>query len=102
MTSPYPTMHLVKKVITKGKYIDYWNKIQSYELGFTPYRLHTNVDGNVTPVRGYDGDVYVLDHVATMEFGGRQIETDKISSKQLMGVAAWLCKEIEDPLELKV
>ena len=30
-------------------------------LGFTPYRLHKNVDGTfVTPIRVYDGKVYVL------------------------------------------
>ena len=40
-------------VTTLGKYGDYTNEIQqSYEPGFTPYRLHTNVDGTfVTPVR---------------------------------------------------
>ena len=65
-------LQMAKKVETKDKYKDYWNEIQqSYELGFTPYRLHTNVDSiYVTPIRVYDGSVYVLDDVAT----------DKISS----------------------
>ena len=43
---------MVKKVVvTKGKSKDYTNEIrQSYELGFTPYRLHTNPVGTyVTP-----------------------------------------------------
>ena len=66
-------LQMAKKVVTKGKYKEYWNEIQqSNELGFTPYRLHTNVDNiYVTPIRVYDGSVYVLDDVAT----------DKISSK---------------------
>ena len=55
---------------------------QSYELGFTPYRLHTNVDGTfVTPIRAYDGQVYVSDDVTTMQFTTRQIARDTISSK---------------------
>ena len=34
-----------KVVVTKGKFKDYCNEIQqSYELGFTPYRLHKNAD----------------------------------------------------------
>ena len=50
--------------------------------GFTPYMLHTNSDGTfVTPIRYYDVRVYVLDDIATMEIGDRQIETDEISSK---------------------
>ena len=79
---------------------------QSYELGSAPYRLHTNSDGTfVTPVRVYDGKVYVLDDVATMDIGNRQIATD--TSKLIYfvkgdGVAALLCKEIEDPLEVEV
>ena len=75
---------LVKKVVlTKGKFKDYWNEIQqSYELGFTPYRLHKNADGTfVTPIRYYDGKVYVLDDSATMEIGDWHLETDEISSK---------------------
>ena len=72
-----------KVVVTKGEFKDYVDEIrQSYELGFTPYRLHTNSDGTfVTPIRVYSGRVYVLDEVATMEIGGPQIETDEISSK---------------------
>ena len=55
---------MVKKVVvTKGKFKDYMDVIeQSYELGFTPYRLHTNADGTfVTPSRVYSGKVYVLE-----------------------------------------
>ena len=72
---------MVKKVVvTKGKYKDYMS--ESYELGFTPFRLHTNADGTyVTPIHVYDGKVYVLDDVATMEVGEWYIERDKISSK---------------------
>ena len=49
-----------------GRYEDYYAEInQSYVLGFPPYRLRTNVDGTfVTPIRYYDGRVYVLDDVA--------------------------------------
>ena len=51
-------------------------------LGFTPYRLHKNVDGTfVTPIRVYDGKIYVLDDVATMEVGDRYLTTHTISSK---------------------
>ena len=70
---------MVKKVVlTKGKFKDYWNEIQqSYELGCTPYRLHTNVDDTfVTPTRYYDGKVYVLDDVATMGIGDWYREMD--------------------------
>ena len=45
-------LQVVKKVLTTvGQFKDYIAEIeQSYELGFTPYRLHTNVDGVfVTP-----------------------------------------------------
>ena len=65
-------LQIVKKVVvTKGKLEDYWNETQqSYVLGFTPFRLHKNADGKfVTPVRYYNGKVYVLDDVATMEIG---------------------------------
>ena len=75
---------MVKKVVvTKGKFKDYGDEIrQSYVLGFTPYRLHTNVEGTfVTPIRVYSGKVFVLDDVATMEIGNRQIATDEIDSK---------------------
>ena len=72
-----------KVVVSKGKYKDYTNEMrQSYELGFTPSRLHTNTVGTyVTPIRVYDGEVYVLDDVATMKVGEWYIETDEISSK---------------------
>ena len=51
-------------------------------LGFPHYRLHTNVDGTcVTPIRYYDGRVYGLDDVATMDVKGRHIATDKLGSK---------------------
>ena len=65
-------LQVVKKVVvTVGKFKDYIEEIQqSYELGFTPYRLHTNVEGTfVTPIRVYSGKLYVLDDVATMEVG---------------------------------
>ena len=76
-------LQMVKKiVVTEGKFKDYGDEIQqSYELRFTPYRLHKNVDCTfATPIRYYDGRVYVLDDVATMEIGNRQIATDKLSS----------------------
>ena len=62
-----------------GRYEDYWVEIsQSYVLGFPPYRVHTNVDGTfVTPIRYYDGRVYVLDDVATMDVTKRYIVDDK-------------------------
>ena len=51
-------------------------------LGFPPYRLHTNVDGTfVTPIRYYDGRVYVLDDVPTMDVSGRHIATNKLGSE---------------------
>ena len=77
-------LQMVRKVVvTKGKFKGYWNEIQqSYELGFTPYRLPKNVDGTfVTPIRVYRGKIYVLDDVATMEVGDWYFETDTISSK---------------------
>ena len=77
-------LQVVKKVFaTRGQYKDHANEIrQSYVLGFPPYRLHTNEDGTfVTPIRVYDGWVYVLDDVATMQVTTRNIATDKISSK---------------------
>ena len=62
---------------------DHWNEIQqSYVLGFIPYRLDKNADGTfVTPFRYYDGKVYVLDDVATIEISDWHLETDTISSK---------------------
>ena len=77
-------LQIVKKVvISKGQYKDYANEIrQSYGLGFTPFRLHTNENGTfVTHIRVYDGKVYVLDDVATMQVTGRYIATDKLSNK---------------------
>ena len=73
-----------KVVVTVGKFKDNIDEIQqSYELGFTPYRLHKNENGVfVTPIRVYDG-VYVLDDVATMEVGDRHLATDTISSIQV-------------------
>ena len=62
-----------------GTYEDYWAEIsQSYVLGFPSCRLHTNVDGTfVTPIRVYNGRVYVLDDVATMDITKRHITGDK-------------------------
>ena len=75
---------MVKKVdVTVGKFKDYSDEIQqSNALGFTHYRLHKNVDGTFgTPIRVYDGKVYVLDAVATMEVGNRYLTADTIISK---------------------
>ena len=60
--------------VSKGSYKDYTNAIrQSYELGFTPYILHTNTVGTfVTPIRVYGGNVYVLGDVVTMEVDNRE------------------------------
>ena len=57
-------------VVTEGKFKEYSVEIQqSYVLEFTPYRLHKNADGTfVIHIRVYDGKVYVLDDVATMEW----------------------------------
>ena len=57
-------LQLVKKVVaTVGTFGDYIDEIrQSYELGFPPYRLHTNG--------------YVLDDVTTMDITGRHITGD--------------------------
>ena len=74
-------LQVVKKVaVTDGKFKDYIAEIQqSYELGFTPYRLHKNVDGTfVTPIRYYDGKVYVVDEVATMGVGDQILTEDTI------------------------
>ena len=76
-------LQLVKKVVTTVvKYKDYYAEIQrSHVLGFPPYRLHTNVEGTfVTPIRYYDGRIYVLDDVATVDVTGRYIATDKLGS----------------------
>ena len=57
---------------------DYTDEIQqSYELGFTPYRLHKRPDGVfVTSIRVYMGRVYILDDVTTMQVTTRQIATE--------------------------
>ena len=90
-----------KVVVTVDKFKDSIDEIQPISvLGFTPYRLHENADGTfVTPILVYDGKVYVLDDVATMEVGNRNLTTDKVNSKL---VVALFCKEIEDLLELRV
>ena len=84
-------LQLVKKIVkTVGRYEDYYAEIdQNYGLGFPPYRLHTNVDGTfVTPIRYYDGRVYVLGDVATMDVTGRHIATDTLASKLVYFVEA--------------
>ena len=53
---------MVKKlVVTVNKFKNYIDEIQqSYELGFTHYRLYKNEDGVfITPIRVYDGRVYM-------------------------------------------
>ena len=55
-------LQVVKKVVaTVGQFKDYIDEIQqSYEIGFTHYRLHTNEVGSfVTPIRVYSGRVFV-------------------------------------------
>ena len=50
-------LQVVKKVVvTEGKFKDYIDEIQqSYELGFTHYRLHKNIDRTfVTSICVYD------------------------------------------------
>ena len=72
-------LQLVKKVVTTvGTFGEYIDEIQqSCELGFTPYRLHTNEVGTyVTPIPVYDGRVYVLDDVAALQVTNRPIATD--------------------------
>ena len=67
-------LQVAKKVVaTVGLCKDYMDEIQqSFELGFTPYRLHTYVEGSfVTPIRVYSGMVFVLNDVATMEVSER-------------------------------
>ena len=55
--------------------------------GFTPYRLHQTVDGTFgTPIRVYDGNVYVLNDVATMEVGDQYLTTDIISSSDIVAL----------------
>ena len=65
---------LKEAVVTVDKFKDYIS-----EIGFPPYRLHTNVEGVFgTPIRVR---VFVLDDVATIKIGNRRIAADKISSK---------------------
>ena len=69
----------MKKVVTTvNTFGDYIDEIQqSDELGFPPYRLHTNEVGTyATPIRVYDGRVYVLDDVAELQVTNRRIATD--------------------------
>ena len=75
----YVDLQLVKKVVaTVGQYKDYVNGInQSYVLGFPPYRLHTSGHGTfVTPICVYNGRVYVLDDVTTMDVTVGRIVND--------------------------
>ena len=83
-SGPEVNLQVVKKVVrTVDRFGGYTAEIrQSYELGFTPYRLHMNSDGAfVTPIRVYDDRVYVMDDETTMQITTRQIATDRISSK---------------------
>ena len=91
-----------------GKFEDYVDEIQqSYVLGFTPYRLHRNADGIFVtpppppppPLRVYDVKVYVLDDVATMVGGDRNVTTDIINSKLVYFLKG---DGIEDPLDQEV
>ena len=78
-SGPEGNLQVAKKVVTTvGRIGDYIDEIQqSYELGFTPYSLHKNAHGTfVTPIRVYDGRVYVLDDETTMQVTTRQIATD--------------------------
>lgn len=67
-----------KVIVTSGKYLDYVTQIQeSYRLGFTPFRLHTNTKGTwVTPIRCYNEGVYVSDSVGAVDVSSRTLETD--------------------------
>ena len=81
---PEGNRQVVKKVVTTvDRFGEYIAEIdQSYVLGFTRYRQHMNVDSTfVTPIRTYDGHVYVLDDVTTMKVTTREIATDNIISK---------------------
>ena len=82
-SGPGGNLQMVEKVVTSvGRYGGYKDEIQqSYEIGFMPYQLHGNVDGEfLTPIRTYDGHVYVLDDVATMKVTDRYIATYTISN----------------------
>ena len=51
-------------------------------LRFTCCRLHRYADGTfVTPIRVYEGKVYVLDDVATMEVDDLDLIMDEINTK---------------------
>ena len=70
-------LQMVKKVVvTKSKFNEYMDEIQqSYELGFTPYRLYKNQYGiYIIPIRVYDESVYVLENVATMNVSSWYLE----------------------------
>ena len=98
ITSGPGSLQVAKKVVTTvGQFKDYMDEIRpSYELGFTPYRLHTNVDREF--LRAYDRQVYVLDDVSTMTVTSRYIAPDGVSSKLVYftkgddggGGVAWL------------
>ena len=78
-TTSIINLQTVKRVTaTSGKYKDYIKQIQeSYNLGFTPYRLHVKYSGNwVSPVRCYDKKVYVSDNEGAMEITEGVITTD--------------------------
>ena len=45
---------------------------------------------------------YVLDDVATMEVGDRDLATDTINSELVMGVVVLHCKDTEEPLGQEV
>ena len=101
-------LQVVKKVIvTVGNSKDYIDEIQQrYMCGYSHYRLHKNADGTfVTHIRVYDGKVYVLDDVATMKIGDRNLTTDMsklVYFVRAMEIVALLRKQIEDPLEQEV
>ena len=68
---------LLKRVtVTKGEWQTYSDKIQhSYKLGFTPFRVHHNLNGKfTTPIRIYDNKVYVSDDSGAFNIGGRRME----------------------------
>ena len=89
-TIPVDIKVLKKVTITEGYYRDYIKQIQdSYKLGATPYRLHTNRYGTwVTPLRVYNNAVYVLDNVAHMPVTDRKIETDDTRSVLIYWIEA--------------
>ena len=75
---PEGNPQVMKKVITTvDRFGDYIAEIdQSYVLGFTPYRLHTNVDGTfVTPIRAYDSKLIYF--VEADDGGGVGLQGDR-------------------------